>query len=63
MKITDALRQDNSLRVVNGDKWLIFDKFNNEWMVFEKKKRKHHSIELARTVSEEMAVDVLMRET
>lgn len=61
MKIADALKKDNSVRLVNGYKWLIFDPFNNMWFVYEQKPRKHHAQELARTESEEMAVEVLMR--
>jgi len=63
MTIVEALKKDNSLRVVNGHKWLIFDPFKKEWFVYEKKPRKHHTDELTRTPSEEFAVDVLMRES
>lgn len=62
MTITEALKKDNSLRVVHGDKWLIFDSFTKEWIVYEKRFRKHHTDELVRTPSEEFAVGVLMRE-
>lgn len=61
MTITEALKKDNSIRIVNGDKWMTFTSFNNMFTVFQRKRKKHHTEELAQTPSEEEAVYILLK--
>ena len=61
MKISDALKKDNTLRVVSGDRWIVFDSYSNKWIVYEKPRRKHHTQELGKVESEDMAVDILLQ--
>lgn len=62
MTIIEALKKDESLRITNGDKWLVFDQHNQEWVVCERKPRKRHSATVERTHSEERAINVLLKQ-
>jgi hypothetical protein len=61
MKITDALKKDESLRVTNFDKWMIFDQQRKEWVVLKLQRGEDEATEEISTEHEEIAVDVLMR--
>ena len=58
MKIIEALKKIDGLRIENGTKWLIFDK--EEWVVFQRKKRAKNSKILIRTEEEEDAIRKLL---
>lgn len=61
MKITDALKKDESLRLTNFDKWMIFDQQRKEWIVFGEERGEDVAKELVSTEHEEIAVSILMR--
>ncbi len=62
MKIISALRKDASIRVLNGDKWLWFNKAMKEWVVCRSKKNSLFGEELISTKYEEVAMSVLMKQ-
>jgi hypothetical protein len=58
MKIIEALKKIDGLRIENGTKWLIFDK--EEWVVFQRKKHSKNSKILIKTEEEEYAIRMLI---
>ena len=60
MTIIEALQKNDSLRIINGDKWLVYNQHNKIWVVYEKKRRAHHTQELVSTLIEEDAVRILL---
>ncbi len=57
MKIITALMKKDCIRVLYGDKWLIYD--TGEWVVYQRKYGAKKTIMICKTDSEDEAVEVL----
>lgn len=61
MNIIGALKsEDTNLRISNGNKWLIYNSFRQEWIVYESKRYARVSQELISTQNEEIAIKKLL---
>jgi len=64
MTIVEALKTEyrKDIRVIQGDRWLYFDRGTCEFVVREQKKYKKFSEVMVTTVNEEVAVEVLLKD-
>ena len=61
MKIFEALKNpDETVRLDNGDKWLVWNDNSSEWEVYRHKPYAKKAERVAHTVNEDEAVAVLL---
>lgn len=63
MTITNAMKLETSLRVSNGNRWLVWDSTPvGMWVVYERKAYAKKTTTLIKTTNEELAVKKLLED-
>lgn len=61
--LIDALKDENyHLRVTNGNKWMIFDKDNKVWVVYQRSMYARNTKTLIETPLLYLAIDELVKD-